>query len=562
MEISSNGSNGSGYIKTNETATRFYIKAPQDDTNSYIASFDLNDNFIVKGDITVNKTMFVEDNSIFTSTVSIFHTFSNEITTLSITATDAYNQSLSCNSGLIDNLVINTQVTIFDADITTCTIQTFDCKDASITSLSANELVVSSTSILNENTTMLSDVYISGNTTIENSLVVNSDITTNSQITMAAMSVFLGQIKFSDIPEYQTNLDATSNGIPLWGLYRTGGIIKIRLDEDKPIITLIKLNDMFNISIEQYDIYIEPGATGVDNLDGAITPKLKSIFSGDTGELLSLPITLSSTDITVNQLITTDPRTYTLTYYLEDNVGNYSTTTRSVEVRDRIRTIIYSSSNIHARAISGGTIGTLTNGNLTNLLQGAWTFTPSAMENVFKFEKDINNDFIFNSKWKFIIKLQLPFAANANTFTLKISFDTKYDEIESHSAPYNVRFGEFQNITSIVETNGNTTVQNLSENAINNVITEMNPGGDGIYLEIEYVYVQSGNKNMIIRFIKISDGTVLYTYTIGDVVYTNNEVPFSIYCGQNIAFLKGVLFNAVHPNRIADYNDYKTRLDI
>jgi hypothetical protein len=39
---------------------------------------------------------------------------------------------------------------------------------------------------------------------------------------------------------YDTNTDAAAGGIPFLGLYRTGGVVKIRLDIDSPIIILKK----------------------------------------------------------------------------------------------------------------------------------------------------------------------------------------------------------------------------------------------------------------------------------------------------------------------------------
>lgn len=41
----------------------------------------------------------------------------------------------------------------------------------------------------------------------------------------------MGQFIIEHVSEYQTNLDGTNNGVSLNSLYRTGGMLKIKLNE-------------------------------------------------------------------------------------------------------------------------------------------------------------------------------------------------------------------------------------------------------------------------------------------------------------------------------------------
>ena len=84
-------------------------------------------------------------------------------------------------------------------------------------------------------------------------------------------------------------------------------MISCNKDKNTPVITVLGSNPMFHcIGIE----YIDPGATAMDEEDGDVTDKI-------------------NTTINVNKDV---EGTYTVLYTVEDNAGNSSTATRTVDV--------------------------------------------------------------------------------------------------------------------------------------------------------------------------------------------------------------------------------------
>ena len=75
----------------------------------------------------------------------------------------------------------------------------------------------------------------------------------------------------SNLPNYKNNTEAVSGGIPLWGFYRTGGILKIRLDDTPPQLSLVG-NNIINLLYG--NMYIDPGVNAYDNVDGTLIPDL------------------------------------------------------------------------------------------------------------------------------------------------------------------------------------------------------------------------------------------------------------------------------------------------
>jgi hypothetical protein len=108
------------------------------------------------------------------------------------------------------------------------------------------------------------------------------------------------------LPEYPDNTTAAVGGIPYWGLYRTGGLVKIRLDIITPVAILNGTN-LINLYIG--DTFIDPGATITDNLNEVINTKITGTVDTNTAG------------------------TYNLIYYGIDSYNNYSNNvTRTVNV--------------------------------------------------------------------------------------------------------------------------------------------------------------------------------------------------------------------------------------
>ena len=108
----------------------------------------------------------------------------------------------------------------------------------------------------------------------------------------------------------------------------TGGIIKIRLDNIPPVITL-QGSAIFN-NIYSTD-YIEPGITAIDNLDGAVDAYIISIASTTTSNIITTPIKVVQNSVITNVSIL-NYGLYTITYRAEDSASYYSTAIRTLNV--------------------------------------------------------------------------------------------------------------------------------------------------------------------------------------------------------------------------------------
>jgi len=116
------------------------------------------------------------------------------------------------------------------------------------------------------NATITSNLNVSNLTTLNN--VNLNNISINSSLNISGNSTFNKQVQINisnqtgiydtlvlaNLPNYLNNTAAKNAGIPLWGVYRTGGIIKIRLDDTPPLITLLGGTSVSLISGNDYII--------------------------------------------------------------------------------------------------------------------------------------------------------------------------------------------------------------------------------------------------------------------------------------------------------------------
>ena len=182
-----------------------------------------------------------------------------------------------------------------------------------------SNLYISNNSNINGSVSLLSNLYVSGNCSFNNTYIGNN-------LNILAPNIYL------QLSENLTNSDAANNGVPLWGFYRTGGILKIRLDTIPPVLTL-NGNTTMNILIN--DTFIEPGLVATDNLDTNIIPYIKYIYNTSNTQLLSSYIYITQ-PTTLNIIDTTIVNTYTIIYEAKDSVGNIGTTNRIVNVNWRV----------------------------------------------------------------------------------------------------------------------------------------------------------------------------------------------------------------------------------
>jgi hypothetical protein len=189
-------------------------------------------------------------------------------------------------------------------------------------------------SLLYNNTTLNSSLNVSGSTFINGSATIlsslnisgNSYIVGNTTVGSGVNNIFniSGNI-VSALPNYDNNLLATSNGVPLYGFYRTGGIVKVRLDNNPPQLQLVGDSVM---SCNYGNVFTDPGVIATDDIDGSLIPYLISITNDGINYLASNINVSSSTSITKTSSLNTG--TYTLNYMAMDMTGNEGYITRTL----------------------------------------------------------------------------------------------------------------------------------------------------------------------------------------------------------------------------------------
>jgi hypothetical protein len=221
--------------------------------------------------------------------------------TVSINSSLYVSGSLSMNTGTINsNLYVNNNTLI----------------NNNITILSS--LLISNTSILNNTTTINNSLNVSGNTTINGNITLGNTLT-NLNI--------LGKI-IGNLPEYSDNTSAISNGVPLWGWYRTGGIIKIRLSDQPPILNL---SGSSTINITSGNTFNDPGVYAYDNIDGILVPYLTSINNTSTSNIIINQIPITGTTLITNTTILPIGN-YIITYNAINTSSNYQNIYRNLIV--------------------------------------------------------------------------------------------------------------------------------------------------------------------------------------------------------------------------------------
>ena len=211
-------------------------------------------------------------------------------------------------------------------------------------------LYVSGTSNLG-NTTILSNLNISNNMVINNSLygisnlnilnttILNNNTSINSSLnisgpmllygnnTLLANLNVLGQI-ITKLPNYFSNSIAKAAGIPIWGLYRTGGILKVRVNDDPPSITLIGSS---NINITQGTTFIEPGISIYSSIYSNIKGYITSINDG-SNNIINNPILVSGNSTLIAQTSSLSIGSYVITYNATDPDGLVGVGVRTLTV--------------------------------------------------------------------------------------------------------------------------------------------------------------------------------------------------------------------------------------
>jgi NDP-sugar pyrophosphorylase family protein len=373
------GTSGNGYLRTTVDASRYELQPPLgaygyvltvDNNNNLNISNNslLNNNVTISSNLNVSGNSYIINNTTILSNLNIINnaifnnlssnsilnvlgnsTFINNITInslLTVSGNTIINNNVTINSSLIvsGNTIINNNTTInSNLNVSGNTIINNNTTIMSTLTVSNNilfnnnltinsSLNVNGNTIFNNTVSINSSLNVSGNCFINNNITVGSGLNVNgntiiqSQVTIASNLNMLGGI-IASLPQYSDNGTAKTGNVPIWGWYRTGGIIKIRLNDVPPIIyfsssTIININSGTNL--------IDPGAYALDYQNNYNNVYLTLLVIENTNiNLNNILITGTSTLITTNNL---SIGSYTATYIATDSIGNIGINYRTLNI--------------------------------------------------------------------------------------------------------------------------------------------------------------------------------------------------------------------------------------
>uniref|UniRef100_A0A6C0EIA6 Peptidase S74 domain-containing protein n=1 Tax=viral metagenome TaxID=1070528 RepID=A0A6C0EIA6_9ZZZZ len=367
------GTAGTGFIQTTTDASRFIIRPPAGGQTMFIATVDINNNLNISGITTLNNNvslssqLYVSGNTIFNNNTSINSNLNvlnmllnNSVTigsslivtnnsilngsitiagiinvnstmtilgnttimgSLTVSGTSILTGALTIGSNLyvLGNTIINSALTI--GSLLNVTANTNIKSSVSINS----NLLINNTSIL-QNTTILSNLNVSNQTNIQGALTFASNLSVSGNVILTNNLTLGSQLAnlnilssiVSQLPEYPDNNTAANAGVANWGWYRTGGVLKIRLNSVPPTIYL---SSGSSITIYSGLSFTDPGAYALDYFNNSNPVYMTSIISGNTN-LLSSNILISGSSSVITQVTALSAGNYTTTYQATDTTGN------------------------------------------------------------------------------------------------------------------------------------------------------------------------------------------------------------------------------------------------
>lgn len=366
------GISSSGFIMTASDASRYQIKLPlYNSLTNYITVQNLNNNLIISGttsllnnttilstlnissasimnnSTSINSSLNISNSTLINSSCSINNSLYISNTTIlnntcsfksslsingfiNIENTTSINSSLNINGSSIINGQLNINRLLNVNGITNLNNYTTIYNSLNISSytiingfISANNSInISGLSNILGNKTINSNLCISGitllnnSTTLNSSLYVNKNTLINNYITINSNLGIFGQI-MTPLQNFNYNTDAKNAGIPIWGFYRTGGALKIRLNDIPPIINI---SGGTTLSINIGSTYNDPGAYSLDFQNLSNSVYLSSISNNSGSILTNILVSGYSTLITQSSILTIG--SYTATYTATDSCGN------------------------------------------------------------------------------------------------------------------------------------------------------------------------------------------------------------------------------------------------
>lgn len=626
------GTSGVGYIKTTSDATRYEIVAPANVSQvGYIATLDINNNLVVTGstllykDVTINSSLYVSSSTIIkgsTSFNSNLYISGNSIINGSTTVLSSLfvsgTTNISGNTTIKSNLnVSGNSVILYDSNISgNLTVNNNSIFNNNVSIM--NNFYVSGNSIINGMTTINSSLNISGNAIIQNSLTVNSNLYVggtatiiNSSTILSNMSVsnntiingattfgsnlfisgssyiqgnatfgntlsyfnILGKI-ISQLKEYPDNTSAKNGGIPVWGFYRTGGIIKVRLNDVSPILTL---SGNSSISIQLNSNYTEPGVLALDYTSKKLQPYLSTIKDSNNTNYLTVPIALNTATTTLITSTSTLPsKMYTLNYTATDEFGNIGSISRSLAVIGPSMfingsTSIYTCSiicytSIYPTVVYNTSATTISNTystpNTYNVGPNTWYLVNTALSNKFNFNNSgsswtLSPSYLsligFNptSNWCFVFKAKKLDNSEARDF-MQLCADTDYSIITSVAAGQ-----DYGNVTISLNLNNNTNNYDMIYSSYDSMSTTTIPTSTLINNSLYYIFTYNSTTKALTLSIYLSlSSAPIFTATKSNYTVTKT-VPFHMYMNNSTyAVENGIYYSSILPINLTTVASY------
>jgi hypothetical protein len=313
----------------------------------------INNNNIINGNLTINSNLYILKNIYLNKTTNLSnfivsgYSYLNNVNSnlLSVSSNTIINNNLSVNSNIyisgnanITNTIsINSNLYCSNNSIINGNTTIFSYLGVSNTTLFNLNLTTNNVfynngiGVLFNNTNINSNLYVSNLTIFKKSVNYSGNLTVLSNLNVSNIlnlnGISTNSISISNLAEYNNNNTAYSSGTPLWGFYRTGDILKIRVDVIAPVLTL---SGNSNITIAKGQLYVDPGVGIVDNLNENIIPYITSISYNSNNYLLnSIPLLTSTT---VSALNTSLIGTTIITYTGTDSYNNSSSINRTITI--------------------------------------------------------------------------------------------------------------------------------------------------------------------------------------------------------------------------------------
>jgi len=363
------GTRGSGFLKTTNDALRYLIKAPINNVSNYISMLDINNNLIISGNTNLNNTVTLLSSLNISSNTNIINNLTilsnlnvsgntivnspsdinNNLNVLDKTKiigniniplnfTNLGNSLIAGNTTLMTNLnVINNSN--FCRVTLNSTINISGNSNLQGSTFLTTLNISNNSNLLGPNTlnsnlvisgySILSNSYVNNNLNISDNSIINN-ISLNNSLYISSNSIFLGNVTINSLIylagsinnklyHYIDNTSAKNGGIPIFGLYRIGGVVSVRLNDTPPTVYL---SGSSQISINVGTILTDPGSYAIDYYSNTNSVYLISFLNSTKNNLLNNNILILGTSTLINLTSSFPVGNYTATYSATDSNGN------------------------------------------------------------------------------------------------------------------------------------------------------------------------------------------------------------------------------------------------